>query len=132
MRQLALLMSTLLLTSPALGQKAFEPYDIPTPRTSLTYTMLEAQQVGNNRVEVIYRATGTEAGDLFVRRLIDCNAPRFQPKGSSKTLEGLKTSKGFEEWLIVSPGHTDEAVYRASCQRLMLMQSQASRAGNVR
>ena len=110
------------LPAPAQSQKPFEPYDIPVPSTSsLSYTMIDARRVENDQIEIITRARSKILGDLYVRRLIDCTRPRYQNRGESKTLEGLKTKTGYREWLRVTPGFIDEAVYKAACERLSLL-----------
>ena len=115
-------LAVMALPATAQSQKPFEPYDIPVPSTSsLSYTMIDARRVGNGQIEVVTRATGKISGDLYVRRLVDCTRPRFQNRGESQTLEGLKIKTGSREWLRVAPGFTDEAVYKAACERLTLL-----------
>ncbi len=114
------MLAVLALPATARSQKPFEPYDIPAPG-SLTYTMIDARRVGKGQIEVITRATGKISGNLYVRRLVDCTRRRFQIRGESETLEGLKTKTGYREWLQVPPGFTQEGVYKAACERLTLL-----------
>jgi hypothetical protein len=121
LRLIGVLALIVLLESPALAQRAL-PYDIPNP-SALTYTMISARRVASGRIEVVVHAKGKISGELYVRKLFDCTLPRLQELGQASTLEGLTTSRGSPgQWLPVTPGGTDAAVYRAACQELILLE----------
>jgi hypothetical protein len=106
----------------AQSQQPFEPYEIPVPSTSsISYRMIDARRVGDGQIEVIVRTTGKISGDIYARKLVDCTRPRYQNRGEFETLEGLKTRTGYREWFRVVPDSTDEALYKAACERLTLL-----------